>query len=170
MASRHWWYFGGFAITAILLVGVGVLGLVDALSVLSGGASYGEEVVLLAMLGEAAEWIAIGLVLGLLAVVFLAATVVSVLRNASVPRSDRLVTVVERLEREYPILRQFDASERVEPTTEDRKRELREQYVEGELSEAEFEREMERLLDDDDSDAETARSQRDATVSRDYER
>ena len=153
MASRHWLYFGGFVVTGILLLGVGLLGLLDALSVLSGGASYGEEFLLLAMLGAAAEWVVLGVVLGLLAVAFLTATVVSVLRTKSLPRSDRLVAIVERLEREYPLLRQFDVSERVEPTTEDRKQRLKEQYVAGDISEAEFEREMQRLLDDDAADA-----------------
>ncbi|WP_135820504.1 SHOCT domain-containing protein [Halostella litorea] len=148
MVSRHWLYFGGFVVSGILLVGVGLLGAIDALSVLSGGAYYGEEFVLLAMLAAAAEWVAAGVVLGLFAAVFLAATVVSVLRNASVPRSDRLVAVVEWLEREYPVLRRIDASDRVAPTAEDRRQRLRERYVEGELSEREFERELERVLDE----------------------
>ena len=86
--------------------------------------------------------------LGLVAAAFLAATGVSILRNGALPRDDRLVSLVERLEREYPVLRQFDASGRVEPTVEDRKRELKEQYVEGEISNAEFERRMERLMAD----------------------
>ncbi|ELZ16075.1 hypothetical protein C477_16315 [Haloterrigena salina JCM 13891] len=153
MASRHWLYFGGFVVTGILLVGVGLLGLFDALSVLSGGETYSEEVLVLAMLGAAAEWVVAAIVLGLIAVTFLVATVVSVLRTKSIPRSDRLASIVERLEREYPVLRQFDASERVEPTTEDRRQQLKEQYVDGEITEAEFEREMQRLLDDDAADA-----------------
>ncbi|NUB94008.1 SHOCT domain-containing protein [Haloterrigena sp. SYSU A558-1] len=155
MASRHWLYFGGFVVTGILLVGVGLLGLFDALSVLSGGTTYSEEVLVLAMLGAAAEWVVAAVVLGLIAIAFLVATVVSVLRTASLPRSDRLVSIVERLEREYPVLRQLDASERVEPTTEDRRQRLKEQYVDGEISEAEFEREMQRLLDDDAADAQS---------------
>ncbi|WP_339106416.1 SHOCT domain-containing protein [Haloterrigena salinisoli] len=155
MVSRHWLYFGGFVVTGVLLVGVGLVGLLDALSVLSGGATYGEEFLLLAMLGAAAEWVVVGIVLGLLAVAFLTATVVSVLRAKSLPRSDRLASLVERLEREYPILRQFDVSERVEPTTEDRRQQLKEQYVAGEISEAEFEREMQRLLDDDSTEAQS---------------
>lgn len=163
MVSRHWLYFGGFVTTGVLLVGAGLMGLLDALSVLSGGAYYSEEFVLLAMLGEAAEWIVVGLVLGLFAALFLVATVVSVLRNASVPRSDRLVSLVEALERQYPILRQFDASARVEPTAEDRRQQIKERYVSGEISEAEFEREMARILDDD-SASERSRSGGDTTI------
>jgi len=148
MASRHWLYFGGFVVSAGLLAGVGLLAVLDALSVLAGGAASGEGFLLLAMLGAATEWVAAAAVLGLFAAAFLAASVVSVLRSASVPRSDRLATVVERLERRYPLLREFDASERVKPTAEDRRERLRERYVAGEISEREFERETERLLDD----------------------
>lgn len=152
MASRHWLYFGGFVITGILLAGVGMMGLLDALSVLSGGMAYNEEFVLLAMVGEAAEWVVIGLVLGLLAVMFLAATVISILRNASLPRDDRLAAIVEWLERKYPPLRHFDVSQKVELTVEDRKQRLKERYIAGEISEEEFERKMEQLINDTSSD------------------
>ncbi|MGQ3413786.1 SHOCT domain-containing protein [Natrinema sp. LN54] len=163
MVSRHWLYFGGFVITGVLLVGAGLMGVVDALSVLSGDVYYGEEFILLAMLGEAAEWVMVGLVLGLVAVVLLGATIVSVLRSASLPRSDRLVSLVERLEREYPILRQFDVSEKVEPTVEDREQRIKDRYAAGEIDEAEFEREMEQVLDDDFA-TETPRSGNETTV------
>ncbi|ELY57357.1 SHOCT domain-containing protein [Natronococcus jeotgali] len=151
MVSRRWLYFGGFLIAGLLLIGTALLGLADAMSVLSDGTYYGEEFVVLAMLGEAVEWVLLGLVLGLVAVGFLAATVVSILRSASVPRDDRLAAVVERLERRYPLLARFDASNRVEPTAEDRRRKLKERYVAGELSDDEFERELERLADGDAS-------------------
>lgn len=152
MVSRHWLYFGGFVISAVLLVGAGLMGLVDALSVFSGGMSYGEEFILLAMLGEAVEWVMAGLVLAVFAVLFLTATVVSVLRSTSIPRSDRLASIVEWVERRYPVLRQFDVSEKVAPTTEDRKQQIKEQYIAGKISEAEFEREMEQVMDDSSPD------------------
>jgi uncharacterized membrane protein len=148
MSSRRWLYFGGFVLSSLLVVGAGLMALLEGLTALSAGFPPGEEFVLLAMLGAAAEWIVAAVVLALVALVFLVATLVSVLRNASLPRGDRLVSVVERLERKYPTLRQFDVSEKVEPTTEDRKQQLKQQYVDGELSDAEFEREMDRLLDD----------------------
>ena len=148
MASRHWLYFGGFAVSGALLVGAGLMGLLEGLTALSGGVPASEEFVLLTMLAAAAEWVVLSLVLGLVAALFLVATAVSVIRSASVPRDDRLVSLVEWLERRYPLLRRFDASKRVEPTAEDRQRRLKEQYVTGELSESEFEREMARLMDD----------------------
>lgn len=147
MVSRHWLYFGGFVITGVLLIGAGLMGILEGLSALSGGVPASEEFILL-MLGAAAEWVVAVIVLGLIAVVFLVATGISLLRNASIPRDDRLVSVVEWLERRYPLLRRFDASEKVEPTTDDRRQELKEQYVAGEMSEAEFERQLAQLMDD----------------------
>lgn len=152
MVSRHWLYFGGFVVTGILLVGATLMGIVDGLAVLTGSVPANEEFILLAMLGAAAEWVMIVLVLGLVALLFLAATGISVLHAASIPRDDRLVSIVELLERKYPVLRQFDVTEKVDPTTEDRQQQLREQYVSGEISEPEFEREMEQLMDDPTSE------------------
>jgi hypothetical protein len=149
MPERHWLYFGGFVLTGLLLLGAVLLGLADAVSVLSGSGASSEEALWLAALGEAVEWIFVTIVLGLVAVAFLGATLLSVLRNTSVTRKDRLVSLVERLEREYPLLRELDASERVEPTTEERKKHLKAQYVSGELEEEEFEREMEQLMNEE---------------------
>ncbi|WP_306060450.1 SHOCT domain-containing protein [Natronococcus wangiae] len=148
MVSRHWLYFGGFVITGILLIGATLMGIVDGLSALSGSVPASEEFILLAMLGEAAEWVMIVLVLGLFAVVFLAVTVISVLRTASLPRDDRLVSIVEWVERRYPVLRRFDVTEKVSPTSEDQRQQLKDQYISGEISDAEFEREMGQLMDD----------------------
>ena len=148
MVARHWLYFGGFVVSGVLLLGAVLAGLLDGLAALSSGVPRSETAIVLTVLAAAAEWVVIVIALGLVAAVFLAATGVSILRNGALPRDDRLVSLVERLEREYPVLRQFDASGRVEPTVEDRKRELKEQYVEGEISNAEFERRMERLMAD----------------------
>jgi len=158
MSGRYRLYFGGFVLMTILLVVVSLLALWDALSVLTGTVYYGETFVLFAMLGAAAEWIVAGIALGLLAIVFLIATVVSVLRTKSVPRSSRLATLVGRLEREFPMLRRFDVKEKVEPTTEDRAEKLKQRYIDGDISEREFEREMDRLLDDDTSTQRYSRS------------
>lgn len=149
MSGRYKLYAGGFVLSMVALVGIGLAGLLDALSVVTGGVYYGETFLLLAMVQEAAEWLVAGVVVGLLALLFLAATVVSVLRSKSLPKSSRIAGLVERLEHEYPVLRRFDAAERFEPTTEDRADRLKQRYVEGEISEQEFEREMDRILDDE---------------------
>lgn len=165
MAARHWWYFGLFVTTSILSVGASMMGMIDGLSALPEGAAYGEEFAPLLMLQAGGEWLVASMVLGLFSMAFLTATVVSVLRNRAFPRDDRIASVVERLERRYPILQEFDVSKRFEPTPEERKKELKAQYVEGELSEAEFERRMEQVMDGDVEKRETTtRSRRYASV------
>lgn len=151
MPSRHWLYFGGFVLSGIFLAGAVLMGVLDALSVLTGQVATREEFILLTMLGEAAEWVVVAIVFGLFGIVFLGAAIISVLRNASIPRSDRLVSLVERLEREYPPLKELDVSQKVEPTTEDRQQQLKDRYVTGDISDEEFEREMEQLIDEDSS-------------------
>ncbi|WP_049996241.1 hypothetical protein [Halococcus sediminicola] len=161
MTSRHWLYFGGFVVTTVLLVGASLLGILEGLSAFSAGVPANEEFILLELLGAAAEWVVAVLTLGIVALMFLAATVVSVLRSASLPRNDRLVSIVERVERRYPLLRHFDIAEKVKPTREDRQQRLREQYVQGEIGEAEFEREMAQVMDetpDEPSQSETKRN------------
>lgn len=163
MVSRHWLYFSGFVVTGILVVGAGLIGLFEGLSALSGGIPTSEEFILITMLSAAAEWVIAVIVLSLFAVLFLVATGVSILRNASIPRDDRLVSVLQWLERRYPPLRRFDVSERVEPTTEDRRSELKEEYVSGEMSEAEFERRLAQLMDDTSSE-ERSQTSSDSTI------
>lgn len=170
MGSRHWLYLGGFAVTSILLVGAGLVGILEGLSTLSGGAPAGGKSALLRALGAAAGWLVAALVLGLLAALFLCAAVVSLLRNASLPRDDRLVSAVERLERKYPLVREFDVAERFEPTVEDRRRELREQYVAGELGDREFERQLAQLLDETPDEQTTGSDDRSAIEIEDRSR
>lgn len=168
MVARHWLYFGGFVVTAIALVGAGLMGVFEGLSVLSGGVPESEELALLTMLSAAAEWIVIVLVLGLIALVFLAAAIVSILRNASLPRDDRLVTLVTQLERHFPLLRRFDVSAAVEPTIEDRRRELRNQYVTGEISESTFEQKLAELMDGTPSERGTQGESRSSVATEDH--
>lgn len=148
MPARRWLYFGAFVVSGLLLVVVALLGLLDALSVLANPQYYAGELLVLAMVADAAEWVVAAVALSLIAALFLLAAVVSVLRDASIPRSDGLARTVESLESRVPALRRFDVSERVEPTAADRRERLKEQYVEGELSDEEFEAELERLVDD----------------------
>jgi hypothetical protein len=164
MVSRHWLYFGGFVVTAVLLVGASLLGALEGLSALSAGVPANEEFILLELLGAAAEWVVAALALGIVALLFLAATVVSVLRSASLPRDDRLVSIVERVERRYPVLRRFDVAERVKPTMDDRQQRLREQYVRGEISEAEFEREMAQVMDETPDEPPQSATERDVEL------
>ena len=144
MVSRRWLYAGGAATAALLAVVTGLLGVADAVSVLAG--TTGAENAALAAVGEVIEWFTAVLVFAALSAVLLVATVLSALRRLSVPRNERLAAVAEGLQRWLPPLRRFDAAERLAPTTAERREALAEQYVDGDVDEAEFERELDHLL------------------------
>lgn len=147
MVSRRWLYAGGAATAALLAVVAALLGVADAVSVLAG--STGAQNAVLAAVGALIEWFAAVLVFAVLSVALFAAAAVSALRRVSVPRDDRLAGFARRLERWVPPLRRFDAADRVAPTTDDRREELTERYVDGDVTEAEFERELDGLLDEE---------------------
>jgi hypothetical protein len=75
-------------------------------------------------------------------------------------RNETVATLAAYVERESDVARQFDLSDRVEPTDEERRERererLEEQYVAGELSEDEFERRLDELLDEGHDDGASA--------------
>jgi hypothetical protein len=88
-------------------------------------------------------------------------------KHASLPRSDRLGRTAERLERRYPPLRMLGVADLLsppEPTAEERAEQaladLKQQYVAGEISEAEFERKVDRLVANDSLDEARAARER----------
>lgn len=127
------------------MIGAGLMGVLEGLSAVSGGSPPSGGSALLAMLSAAAEWVVAVLALGVLGTVFLTATVVSVLRNVSLPRDDRLAATAAWVEKKIPGLDRFDVSGRVEPTTESRRQNIKQQYISGEIGEAEFERRLSQL-------------------------
>lgn len=77
-------------------------------------------------------------------------------QNASLPWSDRVASLAERLEREHSLPRLLSLSELLtppEPSAEEQAEQalatLKQQYVNGEISEAEFERKVDRLVAND---------------------
>lgn len=87
-------------------------------------------------------------------------------RHASV-RSERVASLAERVEREYPPLRAVGLSDVLappEPSAEEQAEaalaDLKQQYVEGEISEAEFERKVDRLVATDSIDEARAAAER----------
>ncbi|QLG50693.1 SHOCT domain-containing protein [Natrinema halophilum] len=97
-----------------------------------------------------------------------------VVRNASLPQSDRVATLVERLEYEYSPLPPVGLSEFLsppEPTATERAEralaDLKQQYVEGQLTEAEFERKVDRLVANDSIDEARAARERTRLVETD---
>lgn len=143
--NSHWVLLTLFVVLAY--VTVGFLG-VSALALLAGalgGASLG------ALLADAA--IAAGLTGLLVAVeiVLAVAFVANVVRRLSFPTSDRLASLFSTLETLLPPLRDLALSRRFEPSLEEREAEIKRRYVDGELSERAFEREMRDLLADAES-------------------
>ncbi|WP_049923213.1 SHOCT domain-containing protein [Halopiger djelfimassiliensis] len=152
---------GVFLSGGLILVAVGYLGLL----VYSGLVSETPIVTLLLD-------IAIPVVVGIAVLVaLLAVSCVGLLwvlvRNASLPRNDRIATIAERLEREYPPLRSVGLSELFtppEPSAEEQAEralaELKQQYVDGEITEREFERKVDRLVANDSIDEARAAHER----------
>lgn len=110
--------------------------------------------------------VTVTLLIGLLAVSSVGLGWVLV-QNASLPRSDRVTTLTERLEREYPPLTTLGLSEFLsppEPSAEERTEralaDLKQRYVDGEITEAEFERKVDRLVASDSVDDEHAARER----------
>lgn len=138
----HWVVFTLFAVTSIALVGVVGVGILAILAGILGGATVG------ALLADVALVLGTAVLLLAIDVTLAVGLVVTVLRRASLPRSDRLATFFGLLERLVPPIRGLALSDRFAPTLEDREREIKRRYVEGTLSEPEFEREMRALLDE----------------------
>jgi hypothetical protein len=72
----------------------------------------------------------------------------TVLGRLSLPRSERLQSTAERIEQSNSTLNRLGLSDFVAPperTDEEKVETLKQQYVEGEIDEEEFEREIERL-------------------------
>ncbi|MFC4551682.1 MULTISPECIES: SHOCT domain-containing protein [Halorussus] len=145
-----------FVLSLFVLVGVSALGLLAALSALTSPA-YAGVPLLWAMLSAAAPYIVADLLVGLFSGLTFVALAVAAVRQASMPRNDRLARVARKVERHYPGARKAGLSERVEPTTEDRIDRLKERYVEGEISEAEYERRLQELMADEDVNDERVR-------------
>lgn len=82
-------------------------------------------------------------------------------------RGGRLQSLAERAERQNALVRSLGLSSILEPSSE-RKREdaldaLKRRYADGEVSDREFERRLERLLETDDVDAARVRRERERT-------
>jgi len=100
-----------------------------------------------------------------------------VVQNASVPRSERIATLIDRLEREYSPLSSTGLAEWVrppEPSADERAEqalaELKQQYVDGEITEREFERKVDQLVTNDSIDEARAARERRRVSDREPER
>ncbi|WP_435361218.1 hypothetical protein [Haloarchaeobius sp. DFWS5] len=143
-------------LTLLALVGVSSWGLLQALTAIG---TAGSTPVFFAMLSAAAPWIVAGILLSLLTVVFvfslLAVLAGRAANQVSMPtlQSERLSMLVGYVEDEVPGAKQYGIAEWLappEPTFDEKREALRERYVDGELSDSEFERKLQRLYEDEE--------------------
>jgi hypothetical protein len=146
---------GGFLVSLFALVGIAGFGLIAALSAL-GTAPAGASFVFVLLEAVAPYLIASALV-GMLSVLLLVGLAVAAVRSASIPRNDRLAGLARTLERYSSDARRLGLSERLEPTTEERIEDLKQQYVEGEITELEYERRLQDLMSEEGVNDERAR-------------
>ncbi|WP_424003163.1 hypothetical protein ACOZ4I_03730 [Haloarcula salina] len=136
--------FAAVVLTTLGAVGAAIVGVVATLGALLGGG---------AVVQTFAAFFLGTLLLAGLDVVFSVALVRELARRASLPKSRRAAAFLARAESLIPPLAALGLSERVAPSFEDRHEALTQRYVEGEITEATYERELQALLDD--ADAET---------------
>ncbi|MFC7020013.1 MULTISPECIES: hypothetical protein [Haloarcula] len=139
--NRHLLLFAGVVLTTAGAVGLGLVGAAATLSTLLTGGPILAPVAL-AVLGP--------LVLFGLSLVLAVALALELRRRASLPTHQGVADAVRLLERLLPPLSALGLADRFEPpepTREERRAELVRRYVDGDLSEAGLERELESLLE-----------------------
>jgi uncharacterized membrane protein len=172
LGSKLFWgsLLGLLASAGLLVLGVGYLALVVYSGLVTGTPVVG---VLVDVAVPALAGFALLVVLLVGSVVGLA---LSVVRHASLPRSERVAALAERAEREYPALGALGLSDLLsppEPSADERAEralaDLKRRYVEGDLTEDEFERKVDRLVAADSIDAARADRERRRVVEDDPE-
>lgn len=138
---------GIFLSGGLLLVVIGYLGLI-----VYSGLANGTPLVAILLDIAVPVVVSVVFLVGLLIVSGISMLWV-VVQNASIPRSERIATLIERVEQKYSPLRILGLSEFLSPPkpsadeqAEQVLAELKQQYVEGEITEAEFERKVDRLV------------------------
>jgi hypothetical protein len=149
-----WAALFGLVLSGLLLIlGAGYLGLVVVSGLLSGAQVVGT------LLDIAVPVIVGGAFLVVLVLVSGVAFLYVLLRSLSFPRSARAASVIARLENVYPPLGRGGLSDRLappEPSPGERAEralaDLKSRYVNGEMTEAEFERRVDRLVSNEPVD------------------
>ena len=131
--------FAAVVLTTLGAVGLGIVGVVATVGALLGGGAVVQTV--------AAFLLGTLLLVGV-DVVLSVALVRALARRASVPKSQRVAGGLARLESLVPPLASLGLSDVFAPSVEDRHERLTRRYVDGEISEATYERELQALLGD----------------------
>lgn len=145
--NRPWLLLALAVVFAPVAMGLVTASVVSLFAAALGGASAA------ALLVDAATVAAVLIAAVVVEALLLAGAAVSVVRRASFPTSDRLSTVFSRLEWFLPPLRDLALSRRFAPSLAEREAAVKRRYVDGDLTEAAFEREMRDLLAAADRDS-----------------
>jgi len=162
--NRHWVLFAATVLSGLSTAGVAIVGVLATVSVLVTGGSLVLTVGAF-LLGT--------LLLGGLTLVSGAALLSTLASRAtlpSLPRNQRVANVLHGLEAAVPPLRRLGLAERFEPTLEDRRARLTQRYVDGELSEHQFEAALADLLDEEERRVPPAEVERDREREKELER
>jgi len=138
--NRLLFLFAAVVLTTLGAVGLGIVGVVATVGALLGGGAVVQTV---------AGFLLGTLLLVGLDVVFSVALVRALARRASIPKSQRVASWFAGLESVVPPLASLGLSETFAPSVEDRHEELTRRYVEGEIAEDTYERELQALLGDE---------------------
>ena len=139
--NRHWLLFAATVLTGLSTVGVAVVGVLATVSVLVTGGSMVATVGAVSLAT---------LLLGGLTLVFAAGLFSTLASCASLPRNRRVANGLHGLEAAVPPLRRLGLADRLEPTVDERRATLTQRYVDGELSEHQFESALGELLDEEE--------------------
>jgi Short C-terminal domain len=165
--NKRLWAFmlGALLSGGLLLAVVGYLGLVVYMGIVSG------TPIVESLLNIAVPTI---ITVAVLAVIFTLSSVGAlwtVAQNASLPRSTRLGKLVEGLEHKYSPLKPIGLSDTIKPPEPSAEKQaeqalanLKQQYVNGEITEQEFERKVDRLVSNDSIDEVRARREQQQVV------
>lgn len=126
-----------------LTASFGLLAVLSALADPTGGA------LLFVLLEAAAPYVVASMLVGLVSFLLFVALAVAAVQRASPPRDERLAGLARKVERVSPEARKFGLAERFEPTAEERIEDLKQEYVAGEITELEYERRLQDLLDEE---------------------
>ncbi|MFC7080836.1 SHOCT domain-containing protein [Halorussus caseinilyticus] len=151
----------GFVLSLFALLGIAAVGLLAAVSVLAQPTPTTPFVV--ALVEAVAPYVVAAVVVGGVSFLLLAWLSVAAVRRASMPRDDRLARLARLVERYSSEARQVGLADHFEPTTDDRIEELKRRYVEGELTELEYERRLQELMDEEGVSDERVRHERSRT-------
>ncbi|MFC4449279.1 SHOCT domain-containing protein [Halorussus aquaticus] len=146
---------GGFLLSLFALVSIVGFGLVAALSAFAAPPA-GTPLVFV-LLEAVAPYLVASALVGMLSFFLLVGLTVAAVRSASVPRNDRLARFARLLERYSSEARRLGLSERFEPTAEERIEALKQEYVDGEITELEYERRLQELMNEEGVEDERAR-------------